>query len=41
MAKVSLEYFFEVAEEQNLKSLVVERLKEARVCLEKVANRIP
>ena len=41
MAKVSLEDFFEVAEEQNLKSVVVEQLKEARVCLEKVANRIP
>ena len=41
MAKASLEYLFEVAEEQNLKSLVVEQLKEARVCPEKVANRIP
>ena len=41
MVKASLEYLFEVAEEQNLKSLVVEQLKEARVCPEKVANRIP
>ena len=41
MAKASLEYLFEVAKEQNLKSLVVEQLNEARVCLEKVANRIP
>ena len=41
MAKASLEYLFEVAEEQNLKSLVVEQLKEARVCPQKVANRIP
>ena len=41
MEKASLEYLFEAAKEQNLKSLVVEQLNEARVCLEKVANRIP
>ena len=40
MAKASLESLFEAAKEQNLKSLVVEQLKAARVCLEKVANRI-
>ena len=41
MGKASLEYLFEAAKRQNLKSLVVEQLNEARVCLEKVANRIP
>ena len=41
MAKASLEYLLEAAKKQNLKSLVVEQLKEARVCLEQVVNRIP
>ena len=41
MAKASLEYRLEAAKKQNLKSLVVEQLKEARVCLEQVVNRIP
>lgn len=41
MAKASLEYLLEAAKKQNLRSLVVEQLKEARVCLEQVVNRIP
>ena len=41
MAKASLEYLLEAAKKQNLKSLVVEQLKEARVCLEQVVNCIP
>ena len=41
MAKASLEYLLEATKKQNLKSLVVEQLKEARICLEQVVNRIP
>ena len=41
MAKASLEYLLEAVKKQNLRSLVVEQLKEARVCLEQVVNRIP
>ena len=41
MAKTSLEHLLETAKKQNLKSLVVEQLKEARFCLEQVVNRTP
>ena len=41
MAKTSLEHLLEAAKKQNLKSLVVEQLKEARFCLEQVVNRTP
>ena len=39
MAKTSLEHLLEAAKKQNLKSLVVEQLKEARFSLEQVENR--
>ena len=41
MAKASQEYLNEVVEEQHLRPLVIEQLKEARVCLKQVLNRIP
>ena len=41
MAKASKEYLTEVAEEQNLRSYVVEQLKECQVCLGQVVARIP
>ena len=41
MEKTSLEHLLEAAKKQNLKSLVVEKLKEARFCLEQVVNRTP
>ena len=41
MAKASEEYLTEAAEEQNLRSYVVEQLKECEVCLTQVAARIP
>ena len=41
MAKASKEYLTEAAEEQNLRSYVVEQLKECQVCLEQVVARIP
>ena len=41
MAKASKEYLTEVAEEQNLRSYVVEQLKECEVCLRQVVARIP
>ena len=41
MEKTSLEHLLEAAKKQNLKSLVVEQLKEARFCLEQVVNRTP
>ena len=41
MAKTSKEYLTEAAEEQNLRSFVVEQLKECQVCLKQVVDRIP
>ncbi|KAL9964111.1 hypothetical protein ACROYT_G027695 [Oculina patagonica] len=41
MAKASKEYLAEVAEEQNLRTFVVEQLKECHVCLKQVVTRIP
>ena len=41
MAKASEEYLTEAAEEQNLRSFVVEQLKECQVCLKQVVARIP
>ena len=41
MAKASKEYLSEAAEEQNLRSYVVEQLKECQVCLKQVIARIP
>ena len=41
MAKASQEYLNEAAEEQHLKSYVMEQLKEAQVCLKQVLERIP
>ena len=41
MAKASQEYLNEVVEEQRLKPFVIEQLKEARVCLKQVLDRIP
>ena len=41
MVKASKEYLTEVAEEQNLRSYVVEQLKECQVCLRQVVARIP
>ena len=41
MAKASQEYLNEVVEEQHLRPLVIEQLKEARVCLKQVLDRIP
>ena len=41
MAKASQEYLNESAEEQHLKSFVMEQLKEAQVCLKQVLERIP
>ena len=41
MAKASQEYLNEVVEEQRLKLFVIEQLKEARVCLKQVLDRIP
>ena len=41
MAKASKTYLTEVAEEQNLRSHVVEELKECQVCLRQVVARIP
>ena len=41
MEKASQEYLRDAAEEQNLKSFVVEQLKEAQVCLRQVLDRIP
>ena len=41
MAKASQEYLNEAAEEQHLKSYVMEQLKEAEVCLKQVLERIP
>ena len=41
MAKASQEYLTEAAEEQNLRSYVVEQLKECEVCLRQVVARIP
>ena len=41
MAKASQEYLNEVVEEQHLRPFVMEQLKEARVCLKQVLDRIP
>ena len=41
MAKASQEYLNEVVEKQHLRPLVIEQLKEARVCLKQVLDRIP
>ena len=41
MAKASQEYLNEVVEEQHLEPFVIEQLKEARVCLKQVLDRIP
>ena len=41
MTKASQEYLNEAAEEQHLKSFVMEQLREARVCLKQVLDRIP
>ncbi len=41
MAKASKEYLADVAEEQNLRTFVVEQLKEGHVCLKEVVSRIP
>ena len=41
MAKASKESLTEAAEEQNLRSYVVEQLKECQVCLSQVVARIP
>ena len=41
MAKASKEYLTEAAEEQNLRSYVVEQLKECQVCLSQVVARVP
>ena len=41
MAKASKEYLTEAAEEQNLRSYVVEQLKECQVCLKQFVARIP
>ena len=41
MAKASQEYLNEVVQEQHLRPFVMEQLKEARVCLKQVLDRIP
>ena len=41
MAKAAKEYLTEAADEQNLRSYVVEQLKECQVCLKQVIARIP
>ncbi len=41
MAKASMEYLTEAAEEQNLRSYVEEQLKECQICLMQVVTRIP
>ena len=41
MEKASQEYLNEVVEEQRLRPFVIEQLKEARVCLKQVLDRIP
>ena len=41
MAKASKEYLTEAAEEKNLRSYVVEQLKECQTCLSQVVARIP
>ncbi len=41
MAKASKEYLAEVTEEENLRTFVVEQLKECDVCLKQVVTRIP
>ena len=41
MEKASQKYLNESAEEQHLKSFVMEQLKEAQVCLKQVLDRIP
>ena len=41
MAKASKKHLNEAAEEQHLKSFVMEQLKKAQVCLEQVLDRIP
>ena len=41
MAKASKEYLTEASKEQNLRSFVVEQLKECLVCLKQVVARIP
>ena len=41
MAKASREYLNEAAQEQHLKSFVMEQLKLAQVCLKQVLDRIP
>ena len=41
MAKTSKEYLTRAAEERNLRSYVVEQLKECQLCLEQVVARIP
>ncbi|XP_078379497.1 uncharacterized protein LOC144662542 isoform X1 [Oculina patagonica] len=41
MARASKEYLAEVAKEQNLRTFVVEQLKEYHVCLKQVVTRIP
>ena len=41
MAKASQEYLYEAAQEQHLKSFVMEQLKLAQVCLKQVLDRIP
>ena len=41
MAEASQEYLNKIAEEQHLKSFVMEQLKEAQVCLRQVLDRIP
>ena len=41
MAKASKEYVTKAAEEQDLRSYVVEQLKESQVCLRQVVARIP
>ena len=41
MAKASKEYLTKAAEEQDLRSYVVEQLKESQVCLRQVVARIP
>ena len=41
MAKASEEYLTEASKDQNLRSYVVEQLKECQVCLKQVVARIP
>ena len=41
MSKASQEYLNEVVQEQHLRPFVMEQLKEARVCLKQVLDRIP